>query len=152
MKINPFQGSVRASLTLASYLGFSHAYLVGFDYTHNPARSLHWYEKGEGTVTPHIGYEEDFFKIAKEFIDITTVSLNGKTGVKNLNSISYKDLTGKDFYYKSSLNIMILITLTLNRLNKRGKLHLQHKVNQMLRGVILGKNLVAWLSSSWQFY
>jgi len=105
-RINPFQGSVRASITLASYLGFSHAYLVGFDYTHNPARSLHWYEKGEGIVTPHIGYEEDFFKIAKEFIDITTVSLNGKTGVKNLNSISYKDLTGKDFYYKENTDLL----------------------------------------------
>ena len=39
---------------LAIYMGFTHIYLVGCDYTHVPARNLHWYEKGQGVIQDYI--------------------------------------------------------------------------------------------------
>ena len=49
-RINCYQGTVRGSIYLAIYMGFSKIYLVGFDYTHQPGRLLHWYEHGIGTT------------------------------------------------------------------------------------------------------
>jgi len=43
---NCFAGSFRFGIALAIYMGFKNIYLVGFDYTHSPARVLNWYEKG----------------------------------------------------------------------------------------------------------
>jgi len=64
-RFNPFQGSLRASIVMAIYMGFDHIYLVGCDYTHVPSRSLHWYEKGEGDFSVHENFQKDFFEIAK---------------------------------------------------------------------------------------
>jgi hypothetical protein len=91
-RINCFSGVARAAIMLAIYLGFDHIYLVGFDYTHVPSRSLHWYEKGQGVFCPHENYNKDFFEIAKEFINITTITLDG--GSDFINHITYKAYTG----------------------------------------------------------
>jgi hypothetical protein len=102
--INPFAGSLRASILISIYLGFDHAYLVGYDYTHKPSRILHWYEKGTGVIKDMPDYSKDFFDIAKEFIDLTTVTID--TGSNQLNHIKYEDLTGYSPVFKENTEIV----------------------------------------------
>lgn len=102
-RLNGFHGSLRSSITLAIYMGFEHVYLVGYDYTHIPSRTGHWYEKGEGIKLPHENYNEDFFSVAKEFIDITTITLTGSS--KYLNHVTYKDFTGADPLYRENIEL-----------------------------------------------
>jgi hypothetical protein len=99
-QINAFHGSLRSSILLAIYMGFDHVYLVGYDYTHLPSRNLHWYEKGKGIIHPHENYNQDFFAIAKEFIDITTITLDGTSDF--INAVTYKEHTGRDPLYREN--------------------------------------------------
>lgn len=103
-RINAFHGSLRTSILLAIYLGFDHCYLVGFDYTHTPSRSHHWYEKGQGIFIPQEDYNKDFFCIAKEFIDITTITLDGEN--KYINSATYKKYTGREPSYRENNELL----------------------------------------------
>lgn len=88
---NYFEGSLRASIFLAYYLGFKKIYLIGFDYTHSPARVLHWHEKGEGFTKELESYNSDYFSLMQQVIEICTVTIN--SGSKLLPFIKYKDLT-----------------------------------------------------------
>jgi hypothetical protein len=103
-RINGFHGSLRTSISLAAYMGFDHAYLVGYDYTHLPSRNLHWYELGEGVLHAHDNYNKDFFAIAKEFIDITTITLDGTSAF--LNSVTYKEHSGREPLYRENTELM----------------------------------------------
>lgn len=103
-RINAFHGSLRLSVLLAIYMGFDHCYLVGCDYTHVPSRSLHWYEKGQGIYCEHQNYQKDFFEIAKEFIDITTITLDGSSEV--INAATYKEHTGLDPIYRENTELV----------------------------------------------
>jgi hypothetical protein len=103
-RINAFQGSLRASILLAIYMGYDHCYLVGCDYTHVPSRSLHWYEKGQGIFFAHENYNKDFFEIAKEFIDITTITLDGTS--EFINSVTYKEHTGQDPVFRENTELI----------------------------------------------
>jgi len=91
-QIDCFSGAFRTSICLAIYMGFDHIKLVGCDYTHTPSKSRHWYEAGEGTDKNQPGYEKDFFEIAKQFIDITTITLGGTS--EFIDSVTYKDYSG----------------------------------------------------------
>lgn len=102
-KINCFAGVMNTAILLAIYLGFDRVYLVGFDYTHVPSRSLHWYEKGQGVFIPHENYRKDFFEIAKEFINITTITLDGTSDF--INSETYKEHTGRDPVYRENTEL-----------------------------------------------
>ena len=73
-------------------MGFKHIYLVGCDYTHLKTRALHFYEKGQGFDYDLPPYEEEFLSAAKEFIDITTITVDGTGEI--LNSVTYKEHTG----------------------------------------------------------
>ena len=103
-RINAFHGSLRTSILMAIYMGFDHCYLVGFDYTHVPSRSLHWHEKGQGVFFPQENYNKDFFEIAKEFIDITTITLDGTSDF--INAVTYKDHTGFDPIYRENTELL----------------------------------------------
>jgi len=103
-RINCFEGSLRASILIAIYLGFNHAYLVGFDYTHLPARSRHWYEKGQGTVRYMNINQKEFFKIAKEFIDITTITLDGES--EFLDYYTYENFFKNPPIFKENVQIV----------------------------------------------
>jgi hypothetical protein len=94
------QGTLRASISFAAYLGFEHCYLVGYDYTHVPSRSLHWYEKSEGVFVEQKNYETSFFNAAKEFIDITTITLDGTSEL--LPSVTYESFTGEKPFYREN--------------------------------------------------
>jgi hypothetical protein len=103
-RINCFSGVLRNSISLAIYMGFSKIHLVGCDYTFTPTQQLHWYEKGEGVSLEMPGYENEFFKIASEFAEITTVTLNGKSDI--LNHITYEQLTGKKPLFRENTELM----------------------------------------------
>ena len=97
-----FTGSLRFGVLLAAYFGCDRAFLVGCDYTHFPARHLHWYEKGPGIVRSDEpeGYQKDFFKVAQEFVDLTTITLDGKSDV--LDYVTYKEHTGSEPIYREN--------------------------------------------------
>lgn len=110
-KYNPFierddshAGTFKFQISLAIYMGFKKAYLVGHDYTHSPSRSLHFYEKGEGIVTKDKDFGRDFIDYAKQYIDLITVTLDG--GSETMKSISYKDLTGKEPRFRENIDIV----------------------------------------------
>lgn len=103
-RINAFDGSFRASILLAIYMGFDHCYLAGYDYTHVPSRVSHFYEKGQGTFHPQEDYNKDFFEIAKEFIDITTITLDGVSDF--VNSVTYKAHTGREPVFRENTDLV----------------------------------------------
>jgi len=103
-RIDTSVGSLRVSIAIAIYMGFENIKLVGYDYTHVPSRSLHWYEKGEGIIIPQPNYQKDFFEIAKEFADITTITLDGEA--KYINSITYKAYTGHDPIFRENYELV----------------------------------------------
>ncbi|MFC1535274.1 hypothetical protein ACFL7M_18145 [Thermodesulfobacteriota bacterium] len=111
---NYYKGSFRAAIVLAIYMGFERIYLVGFDYTHSPARNKHWYEKGKGIITRQDGYQKEFIQTAREYADIITVTLDGKS--KHLKYITYKDLTGIDPVYREN-NQLVRSNKYLNALS-----------------------------------
>jgi hypothetical protein len=103
-RINAYEGSLRWLILLAIYMGFDHVYLVGCDYTHVPCRALHWYEKGKGIYNPTPNYQKEFFEIAKEFIDITTITLDGTSDF--INAVTYKEHTGREPIYRENTDLV----------------------------------------------
>ena len=103
-RISSLDGALRVGTLIAIYMGFDHIYLVGCDYTHVPSRTLHWYEKGQGIFIPHESYQKDFFEIAKEFIDITTITLDGTSDF--INAVTYKEFTGCDPIYRENTELL----------------------------------------------
>ena len=103
-RINCFTGVNRTAMMLAIYMGFEHIYLVGFDYTHVPSRNHHYYEKGYGVFRERKNFNKDFFEIAKEFIDITTITLDGTSDF--INAVTYKEHTGREPAYKENTDIV----------------------------------------------
>ena len=103
-RINSFHGAIRTMILMAIYMGFKECILVGFDYTHLPSRNLHFYEKGEGQFIPQPNYNEDFFTIAKEFINIKTITLDGKS--EYLEAITYEDYTGKKPFFRENKDLL----------------------------------------------
>ena len=101
-----YTSSTTLLVLLSIFLGFTNIFLVGFDYTHLPSRALHWYEKGEGYLNQYKTSirNKDFFLAASEFVDITTITLDGGSAV--LNSISYEQYTGKKPLYKENTEII----------------------------------------------
>ena len=103
-RIDSLGGTLTHSIILAIYLGYTHVYLVGYDYTHTPSRGLHWIEKGQGVFYPQKDYLKEFFEIAKEFIDITTITLDGASNF--INSTTYKKHTGCDPLFKENTELV----------------------------------------------
>jgi len=104
-EFNLFSGSFHATLTLAYYMGFTKIYLVGFDaWTIQPARTLRWYELGEGELFEATNFATDFLDVLKRDVDIYTISKDGKS--RNVNNISYKDFTGNDIRFKENHQLM----------------------------------------------
>jgi hypothetical protein len=108
---NPFwergdshNGTLAFQLSLAIYLGFKRAYLVGHDYTHFPARAFHFYEKGMGIVEGEKDFSRDFINYAAQNIDLVTVVLDGSS--KTMKSITYRDLTGKEPRFRENVDIV----------------------------------------------
>ena len=103
-KFNCYTGSLRAQILLAIYMGFDHVYLVGHDYTHSPARSHHWYEMGKGVITPMSDFSKDFLDYAKNFIDVTTITVD--SGSDSLKYERYQDFFESELQYKENSEIL----------------------------------------------
>lgn len=90
---NPFAGSFHASLSLAVMLGFTKIFLVGFDgWTIQPARALHWYETGYGTVFESTNFAREFLAAVTRWADVFTISAEGTS--QNVINVSYETHTG----------------------------------------------------------
>ena len=110
---DPLAGSLNASISLAIYMGFKECVLVGFDYTHSPSRSLHWFEKGKGFFHEQINYNLVFFKQVRNNIILKTLTLDGES--KLLDFVTYENYTKSKPKYKENeflLNPNILKTLS----------------------------------------
>jgi hypothetical protein len=102
--IDFFAGSINASLSLALYLGFSRAYLVGFDYTHEPATAGHWYETGMGIPQEFDSYNEEFFSWISQWMEVITVTPEQQQ--TRLASIDYQSLTGAVLSYRENSELL----------------------------------------------
>ena len=98
-----FKGSFNALITIAVFMGFKKAYLIGMDYTHFPSRTGHWYEKGRGEPSDHPGYNKNFIATAKDAIELITVTLDGQS--EYLNFVTYKDLTGVEPEFRENTKL-----------------------------------------------
>jgi len=104
-QIDCFAGSFHASLSLAYYMGFKKIYLVGFDaWTIQPARTLRWYEAGDGEFFQPTNFALEYLKILKSKIDIYTISNDGESC--NVKNISYASFTGKQPRYRENLDLL----------------------------------------------
>jgi hypothetical protein len=100
-----FGGSFHASLSLAYYMGFKKVYLVGFDaWTIQPARTLRWYELGDGEYFDPTNFALDYLNVLKPEIDIYTISKDGESC--NVKNISYTSYTGKQPEFKENYELL----------------------------------------------
>jgi hypothetical protein len=111
--INAYHGSFRTSISLSIHMGFSKVYLIGFDYTHSPSRASHWFEKGKGIDYKIENYNLEFLCIARQYIEIITVVVEGKSDI--LPFVTYQELSGKIPNYKE--NQMLVDSKTLRILS-----------------------------------
>lgn len=89
---NPFAGSLNHAICLALLMGFKKIILIGCDYTHSDARQGHWYEKGKGYILRQPNYNKGFLKIACQYAEILTITLD--CGSYNLPACTYSEFTG----------------------------------------------------------
>lgn len=99
-----FGGVSQAAIMLAIYMGFDKIYLVGFDYTHVPPRCHHYYEKSRGVLFADPNYLKDFLEIAKEFADITTITLDGTS--EFINAVTYREFTGREPVFRENTELV----------------------------------------------
>ena len=98
-----YKGSFNALITIAVFMGFKKAYLIGMDYTHFPSRTGHWYEKGTGETSDHSGYNKNFIATAEDAIELITVTLDGQS--ECLNFVTYKNLTGVEPEFRENTKL-----------------------------------------------
>ena len=106
-----------AMIGMAIYMGFKEAILVGVDYTFENSVSQHFFEKGKGVYKNESKYKEAFFNKVQQHINLKTITLDGINS-DCLDSINYKEYTGKDEEYKE--NNEIVNEKYLNILNSLG--------------------------------
>jgi hypothetical protein len=104
-----YDGTLKFQISLAIYLGFKKAYLLGHDYTHSPSRNLHFYEKGKGVITEHKDFCLEFLNYAREKIDLVTVTLDGSS--TTMKAMTYKELTSKVPHFRENTEIVDMVKL-----------------------------------------
>ncbi len=109
--VSIYSGAFTVAITLAIFMGFKKIILVGCDYTHENSRLGHWYEKGVGPLFPQVGYQENFLRIAKDYVDIVTITLDG--GSKLLPALTYLEYTGMEPSYRENIELADLDTLKM---------------------------------------
>lgn len=114
-----FAGSICAALTIAEYLGFKHAYLIGIDNTHNPGTSHHWYESIDPISSPQIvgTYHAEFFSEIQKHIGITTITPTKQ--LTELPSIDYETFTGKPLSFRNNYDLLSPTNLKRLQMNPR---------------------------------
>lgn len=103
--MNVFGGSFHASLSLAYLLGFATVHLIGFDaWTIQPARTMHWYEIGEGELFQPTNFATEFLGILGERMRICTVTADGES--RNLRSVRYESFTGDKPHFRENYELL----------------------------------------------
>lgn len=112
-----FAGSICAVLTIARYMGFKRAYLVGFDYTHNPRTSFHWYEAAPPLRTPQEprSYHPEFFDEIQRHMEVITVTPVPQE--TELRSVDYGSLTGSSPAFRENHELLEARDLEILALN-----------------------------------
>jgi hypothetical protein len=108
---NPFaerpdahEGTLRFQISLAIYLGFREATLVGHDYTHYPARGRHFYEIGDGVEVAVRYFAKELIEYAKPMINLATVTLSA--GCETMPAITYEELTGRQPRFRENTELL----------------------------------------------
>lgn len=108
---NPFrhrtdanEGTFKFQIALAIYMGFSKAYLIGHDYTHSPPQNFHFFEKGRGLTLPDGDFNGEFLSYAKQYIDLTTVTLGADS--RAMRAITYTELTGRQPEFRENVELI----------------------------------------------
>lgn len=100
-----FVGSFHASLSVAYYMGFKKIYLVGFDaWTIQPARTLRWYELGDGEYFTPTNFAMEYLAVLKSETEIYTISREGESC--NVKNVSYANYTGKQPEYRENYQLL----------------------------------------------
>ena len=103
--IKPFSGSFYGALTLAYFMGFSKAYLIGHDaWTIQPSRNRHWYEKGEGDLFEPKNFAFDLLDIISNKMQLFTITNDGDSC--NVKAISYQTFCRKPPLYKENTQLL----------------------------------------------
>jgi len=96
-------GSLKTSIALALYMGFKKITFVGCDYTHNQPKAHHWYERGKGIDINMKDYNKDYFNKISRYAFIETLTAEGLGST--LPSVTYKEFTGKDLFYRENYEL-----------------------------------------------
>lgn len=118
-----FAGSICAAISLAHYLGFARAFLIGIDNTHNPGTSHHWYENVTPISSPQIPgiYHREFFETMMKHIEIVTVTPTPQS--TEIPSIDYQSFTGLTLRDQENSQLLAREDLEILALNPRYKIY-----------------------------
>tara|TARA_A100001015_G_scaffold312073_1_gene416539 strand:- start:180 stop:1028 length:849 start_codon:yes stop_codon:yes gene_type:complete len=97
--LNPWEGSLKAGILFAIYLGYKKIYLVGCDYADNPITVGHWYEKSiEKQLSENESLKQfdenlkHFFDSLNDIIDIKIITSHNNQNDKRF--VSYEKHSG----------------------------------------------------------
>lgn len=77
--INCFDEVGIHALSLAVFLDFKKAILIGNDYIFNPPQGRHFYEKGKGINVYIKNYHSKFLETIQNFIELETITIEKMT-------------------------------------------------------------------------
>ena len=101
-----YDGTLKFQLALATFMGFETITLVGYDYTHAPAKAHHFFEKGRGVeVSLDQGAMKDYIDCAGRYARIETVTLFGGSPVAH--AVTYEELTGEKPKFRENHEIVL---------------------------------------------
>ena len=120
LRMDLFEGSFHASLTMAYYLGFTKIHLVGFDgWVIHPSKPAgHWYEYGDQVKSNNVlivDLAADFIDIIGKNCEVSTIGVNGDS--KNVKYIEYESFTGQAPTYRENHELLDQNTMRLLQLS-----------------------------------
>ncbi len=90
--LNPWEGSLKAGILFAIYLGYKKIYLVGCDYADNPITVGHWYEKSIEKQLSEDEHLKHFFDSLNDITDIKIIT--SRTNQNDKRFVSYEKYSG----------------------------------------------------------
>ena len=102
--MNCFAGGFTHALSLAVFLGFEKAVLIGNDYTFNPPMRRHFYEKGKGVIVGIEDYQLNFLNTIQNFIDLETITIEKNDTY--LKSVEYEKYKNTNKNYKENFELI----------------------------------------------
>ena len=119
--MNCFAGGFTHALSLAVFLGFKKAILIGNDYTFNPPQGRHFYEKGKGVNVDIENYQQKFLEIIQNFIELETITIEKNDTY--LKSVEYKEYKKTNNNYKENFELIEEEFFTALKNSRKGVYH-----------------------------